>query len=135
MGEMNHIVVLTLDEQRYALRLSAVERIVRAVEVTALPQAPEGVLGVVNVEGRVIPVVNIRQRFNLPEQEINLDDQLIIARTSRRDVARDRESSVVHGMPGVAIRLGAAAYVLPLDSIAPTLTRLVKKGNAQGLTG
>ena len=72
MGEMNHIVVLTLDEQRYALHLSAVERIVRVVEVTALPQALESVLGVVNMERRVIPMVNIRQRFNFPEREINL---------------------------------------------------------------
>ena len=56
-------VVFTLDEQRYALRLSAVERIVRAVEVIPLPETPKIVIGMINVQGRVMPVVNIRSGF------------------------------------------------------------------------
>ena len=87
MNKLNQYVVFTLDEQRYALHLSAVERVVRAVETTPLPEAPEIVLGVVNMEGRVIPVVNMRRRFRLPEREINLSDQFIIAHTARRTVA------------------------------------------------
>jgi purine-binding chemotaxis protein CheW len=81
------IIVFTLDEQRYALRLSAVDRIVRIVEITPLPKAPEIVLGVVNVQGQVIPVVNIRKRFRLSDREISLSDHLIISRTARRVVA------------------------------------------------
>jgi purine-binding chemotaxis protein CheW len=80
-------VVFTLHEQRYALRLAAVDRIVRVVEITALPSAPTIVLGVVNVQGRVIPVVDTSRRFGLPPQDVELSDQLIIARTSRRTVA------------------------------------------------
>lgn len=83
----NQYVVLTLDEQRYALDISGVERIVRAAEITNLPKAPDIVLGVVNVRGQVIPVVNLRKRFQLPEREIDLMDQFIIARTSKRSVA------------------------------------------------
>jgi purine-binding chemotaxis protein CheW len=64
-----------------------VERVVRVVEVTPLPQAPDIVLGVVNVQGRVIPVVNPRRRFRLPERDIALSDQLVIAHTTRRPVA------------------------------------------------
>lgn len=81
------LVVFILNEQRYALHLAAVERIVRMVEITPLPEAPDIVFGVVNVQGRVIPVVNIRRRFGLPERETNLSDQLIIAKTSKRPVA------------------------------------------------
>jgi two-component system chemotaxis response regulator CheB len=40
-------------------------------------------------------------------------------------IAQDRESSIVHGMPGEAIRLGAAVYVLPPEQIATTLINLV----------
>ena len=87
MNNLNQLVVFTLDDQRYALHLSAVERIVRVVEVTPLPKAPDIVLGIVNIQGRIIPVVNIRKRFHLPEREINLSDQLIIANTSKRPVA------------------------------------------------
>lgn len=87
MNNLNQLVVFTLDEQRYALYLAAVERIVRVVEITPLPKSPEVVLGVVNVHGQIIPVVNIGKRFRLPEREIALSNQLIIANTSRRAVA------------------------------------------------
>jgi purine-binding chemotaxis protein CheW len=69
------------------LPLPVVERIVWVVEETPLPKAPEIVRGVVDVQGRIMPVVNIRRRFGLPERDINLSDQLIIAHTSKRRVA------------------------------------------------
>ena len=87
MGTSNQIVVFTLDDRRYGLALTAVERVVRAVDITPLPQAPDIVLGVVNVQGRVIPVINMRRRFCLPERETVLTDQLVIAHTARRPVA------------------------------------------------
>jgi purine-binding chemotaxis protein CheW len=81
------LVVFTLDELRYALHLSKVERAINMIEITPLPSAPEIVIGVVNVHGSVIPVLNIRKRFRLPEKEPDLGDQLLIAHTARRDVA------------------------------------------------
>jgi purine-binding chemotaxis protein CheW len=83
----DRIVVFALDNPHYALYLSAVERIVRAVEITPLPKAPEIVLGVINVQGSVLPVLDIRKRFRLPARGMNLDDRFIIARTARRQVA------------------------------------------------
>lgn len=87
MNDLRQLVVFTLDDQRYALRLSAVERAVRMVGITPLPKAPGIVLGVINVNGRIVPVLNIRRRFRLAEREPGLSDQLIIARTARRIVA------------------------------------------------
>lgn len=81
------IVVFTLDEPRYALLLSAVERVVRAVEMTPLPKAPEIVLGIINVQGRIVPVIDVRKRFRLPAREMELEDRFIIASTPRRPVA------------------------------------------------
>jgi two-component system chemotaxis response regulator CheB len=45
-------------------------------------------------------------------------------------IAQDRDSSVVHGMPGVAIELGAAVQILPADKIADALIALVKRRTA-----
>lgn len=84
---LGQIVVFSLDRRRYGLGLSAVERVVRMVDITPLPQAPALVLGVINVQDRVIPVVNPRRRFRLPERNFELSDQLVIARTARRAVA------------------------------------------------
>jgi len=83
----SRVVVFTLGDQRYGLSLSAVERVVHMVQVTPLPRAPAIVLGVVNVRGRVIPVLNLRRRFRLPERDFALTDRLVIARTARRPVA------------------------------------------------
>lgn len=87
MNKSSQIVVFILGEQRYALHLAALERIVRVVEIILLPKAPDIVLGIINMQGRIIPVVNIRKRFRLLEREIALSNQLIIANTSRRSVA------------------------------------------------
>ncbi len=85
--DRNRIVVFALDEPRYALSLSAVERVVRAVEITPLPNAPAIIQGAINVQGKIIPVVNIRERLRLPARDIKLEDHFIIARTQRRSVA------------------------------------------------
>ena len=84
---MTSLLAFYLDGQCFALSLAAVERIVRMVSVTPLPAAPEIVTGVINVHGRIIPVVDIRNRFRLPRREVIPGDQLVIARTSRRPVA------------------------------------------------
>lgn len=84
---IRQLVVFNLADQRYALHLSAVERVVLIAELTALPKAPEIVLGIINVRGCIVPVVDTRRRFGLPAREVNLSDHLIIARTSRRVVA------------------------------------------------
>ncbi len=86
MSESVQLVVFRLDGQRYALLLAAVERIVRAAEVTLLPKAPPIVLGALDVEGRVLPVLDIRQRFGLRKREITPADQFLIARTAPRTV-------------------------------------------------
>lgn len=86
MSESVQLVIFRLDEQRYALSLAAVERIVRAAEVTLLPNAPPIVLGAIDVEGHVLPVLDVRRRFGLREREITPDDQFLIARTALRTV-------------------------------------------------
>ncbi len=80
------LVVFTLDGQRFALQLGCVERVVHAVEITHLPQAPDAIAGIVNAQGRVIPVVNVRRRFRLPERELDPGDHLMILQTARRVV-------------------------------------------------
>ncbi|MHB8069571.1 MAG: chemotaxis protein CheW [Desulfobaccales bacterium] len=91
---MSHLqlVGFTLEGQGYAVPLSQVERIVHVVEWAPLPQAPEIVLGVINFSGRIIPVADMRRRFRLPAREPEIYDFLIIARTSRREIAFTAET-------------------------------------------
>jgi purine-binding chemotaxis protein CheW len=115
--ETLQLLVFTLDAQRYALHVPVVERAIRMVEITSLPKAPGIVSGVVNFHGAVVPVLNIRSRFRLPEREPGLGDQLLIARTSRRMVALVVDS--VHDV----ITLPLVELVEP-DAILPQLEHL-----------
>jgi purine-binding chemotaxis protein CheW len=81
------LLIFLLDERPYALRLSHVNRAVRAVDWTPLPQVPEQVLGAIDLQGQIVPLLNIRSRFGLPRRDVRADDQFIIAHTSRRIVA------------------------------------------------
>ncbi len=71
-------IVFILDSQRYALDLPAVERVERMVHITPLAGAPAIVLGIVNMHGRIIPVIDVRQRFNLPRREVSLATGLFL---------------------------------------------------------
>ncbi|MBI3110453.1 MAG: purine-binding chemotaxis protein CheW [Ignavibacteriales bacterium] len=87
MNKPLQLVQFTLDEQRYALVLSALDRIVRSIAITPLPKAPPIILGIINVQGSIVPVVNMRGRFRVREKEQDIHDQMIIAKTQRRRVA------------------------------------------------
>jgi len=87
MKRLRKLVTFSLDDRKFALYVSAVQRIIRVVEVTPLPKAPDIVSGIINMQGQVIPVFDIRMRFQLPAREVQLNDQLIIASTTKRTVA------------------------------------------------
>lgn len=94
---MVRLLTFEIEERQYALHLESVERVVRAVEVSLLPGTATSALGIINVEGRMVPVINMRRRLGLPERDIELTDHFIIARTGSRTVAliADRVKDVV----------------------------------------
>ena len=108
------MLIFTLDDQRYALRLATVERVIRAAAITPLPKAPEIALGVLDLHGQVIPVINLLLRFGLPQRETLASDQFVIARANRLTVALvvDGAESVLEG--------GAEAVIAPDDILAGT---------------
>ena len=84
---MQQLLSFALDDQRYGLPLAAIERVVRVVEITPLPQAPDIVLGLINMHGRFVPVADIRRRFGLSGRPPRPSDHLIIARQRLRPIA------------------------------------------------
>lgn len=86
------LVLLTVDGQTYALHLEAVDRIRRMADITPLPEAPDAVEGVVNIQGEVVPVVSIRRRLGLARRGIAVSDSLVVARARSRRLAIIAES-------------------------------------------
>lgn len=112
MDALHQLLVFRLGGERYALGLESVERVFRAVAVTPLPQAPECILGVVNVQGRIVPVFNLRRRFNIPGKEVVPSDQMIVARAKEQAFALVADEVLgVMGCPREA--LVAAGDILP----------------------
>jgi purine-binding chemotaxis protein CheW len=95
---MDTVVVFKIDEQQLALPVSQVLRVIWAVEITAMPGQGDRKLGVINVEGTVVPVANIRNILQLPSREIDLDDHIVIAEADGQRVAFlvDKVDSVLH---------------------------------------
>lgn len=87
MNDVSRFVVFTLDQRRFGVPLESVERVVQVVEVTPVPQAPAAVLGVINFQGVIVPVFNVRERLGLPAREMQINDFFLIARTQARAVA------------------------------------------------
>lgn len=81
------LLAFRLDGQRHAVPLAAVERVVRAVEVTPLPGAPPAVLGFIDAGGVVLPVFCLRRRLQLTQRDIIPPDQFLLMRAGRRRVA------------------------------------------------
>lgn len=77
------LLVLALDNERYAIPVAQVREIVRAVAVTRLPGAPSVIEGVVNLRGTLTPVFDLRRRFGLPLREIALSDLLVVVHAGR----------------------------------------------------
>jgi purine-binding chemotaxis protein CheW len=112
MSLSSQYLIFRLDEQRCAVPLSAVERIVGAVEITPLPKAPGVVLGVLDVSGDVRPVLSLRQRFHRPERDLRLADQFLLAHAGTRTVALVIDEAV-------EIRTLAESDIVPAGRIVP----------------
>lgn len=106
------LVVFRLEGQRYAFQTFAVERVLPMVALAPLPKAPAVTLGVINLHGTVIPVLDIRLRFGFPPRDYGITAHLLVARTSRRTLAVPVDEVV--GVQEVTVdTVTAPAAVLP----------------------
>lgn len=85
--ENQHFLLFELHEYKFAFDVSKINRIARSVEITPLPNAPDIVLGVINVQGTIMPVIDIRKIFGFPEKKVNVDDFLIIGKVKELSIA------------------------------------------------
>lgn len=80
-------VVFRVGEVDYALNAAAVLQMEAYTTATAVPGTQPFVRGIIQVRGRVVPVVDLRLRFGLPPQEPTLDSRVVVAEEDGRAVA------------------------------------------------
>ncbi|WP_312888399.1 chemotaxis protein CheW [Clostridium bowmanii] len=76
--EEEQLVTFKIDLEEYGVKITNVQEINRMPEVTKVPRAPYCIEGIVNLRGNVIPALNLRRLFNLPEKQVTDSTRIII---------------------------------------------------------
>lgn len=77
-GEFRQFVTCRIDREEFAIDILSVQEINRMVEITKVPKAPAFVEGVINLRGRIVPVLDLRRRFGLPEAERTIRSRIMV---------------------------------------------------------
>src|SRR5690242_13435995 len=110
------VVVLELAGEAYGVAIERVQEIIRMQPITRVPNGPPGVEGVTNLRGRVIPVLDVRQRFGLPQTPPTRQSRIVVAELGEQAVGLVVDSvSEVLRVPAEAVE-PPAALVLSADS-------------------
>ncbi len=76
--QSNKLVVFRLGEDLFAADVHVVERVLRYAAPTAVPDTPEYIEGVMDYLGRVVPIVNLRRRLELPALDVRSETRIVI---------------------------------------------------------
>lgn len=124
MAEANEtiqLVTFSLDEETYAVEITKVREIILMGEITRVPQTPPYIKGLINLRSTVIPVVDLRVRFGLAEQQSTDESRIMVVNVGAKTVG-----IVVDGVDEV-LRVSK-------DQMAPAPTTVASSGN-EYLTG
>jgi len=100
------VACFRLGEDIYAVDIMRIKEIILPQKLAALPKAPSFVEGVLNLRGQVIPVIDLRKRFDMPDREIDGNRRLLIIALAVCDM-------------GIAVDEVTEVITIPLANIKP----------------
>ncbi len=80
------LVVFVLASEEFACNIADVREVLKMIRITPLPRSLDFVEGVINLRGEVIPVIDLRKRFNLPAVDRTEESRIIIVEVEERMV-------------------------------------------------
>lgn len=91
------MVIFNLAQECYAVDIAAVESIIKIQAITKLPRAPQFVEGVINLRGKVLPILDLRKRFGLEAETADKDTRIVVVHLQALEVGMivDSVSEVV----------------------------------------
>jgi purine-binding chemotaxis protein CheW len=114
-GRTFQVVSFRLGAEEYGVDIMTVQEIILVGCITQVPEVPEHVLGVINLRGNVIPILNLRARFGMPEQAADEATRIVVMNLQGRTV-------------GVVVDGVSEVLRLSREDIAPTPASLVGAG-------
>ena len=76
--ELLQLVTFSIGEEEFGVNILKVQEIIRTMEITKVPRAPEFVEGVINLRGKVIPIIDLRRRFGLAPKAHDKNTRIIV---------------------------------------------------------
>jgi purine-binding chemotaxis protein CheW len=122
-GELQ-IVICELADEHYGLDIAKVVEIIRLQPITPVPRSPAFVKGVMNLRGRIIPVVDLRTRFGMAEAEPTKETRIVVA-----DSSSTRVGLIVDAVSEVLMVSGA--LIEPTPDVAANLDTAYLRGIAK----
>lgn len=140
--ELLQLVSFKIGSEEYGIDILKVQEINRMPDITKVPQAPHYVDGVINLRGKVIPIINTRRKFNLEEKEQDKDTRIVVVDISGEVIGLVVDSvnevlripsSIVEPPPNVTIDSGAN-YITGVARLEDRLLILLDLGKLVGET-
>ena len=110
--DLIQLVTFRIGEEEFGVDILAVQELIRMMQITMVPRAPEFIEGVINLRGKVIPVINMRTRFNKPALDQDSNTRIVVMELENKivgflvdgvsEVLRIPESTVEDPPPVVA---------------------------------
>src|SRR6185369_985010 len=110
-GELIQLVSFNLDQEEYGVEVLKVREIIRMNTITHMPNTPHYVDGIINLRGKVIPIVSMRKKFGLMEADNNSHTRIMIM-----DIAGELMGFIVDSVSEV-IRI-SGTEIQPSPSVA-----------------
>lgn len=79
-GNENQYVIFKLEDEFYGINISHVQTIEKLLEITRVPKTQKYIKGVINLRGEIVPVIDLRDRFNLQRKEYDKEARIIVNR-------------------------------------------------------
>jgi purine-binding chemotaxis protein CheW len=76
--ELLQLVTFSIGEEEFGVDILKVQEIIRTMEITKVPRAQEFVEGVINLRGKVIPIIDLRRRFGFTSKEYDKHTRIIV---------------------------------------------------------
>ncbi len=119
-GELLQLVSFNIGSEEFGVDILKVQEINRMVEITRVPQAPHYVEGVINLRGKVIPIVDLRKRFNLDVKEYDKNTRIVVV-----DISGNIMGMVVDSVSEV-LRLPSNTIEPPPEIVASINSEYIK---------
>ena len=85
-GDLIQLVTFRIGEEEFGVDILAVQEIIRLMQITMVPRAPAFIEGVINLRGKVIPVINMRTRFGMPALEHDSNTRIVVMELEQKIV-------------------------------------------------